>query len=188
MEQIKELRVRIDGLAQLTKELKPVALYRITVDPYKENIEEATIGTFKSPSVNSKEIKKSVDSLYLAKAWLGKMLGELGTENPYGSGYKTIEDIVPTQDVAHQNLSDFLSDGNGGKDWKNKNHIEKVDYLRQEIQKIVEEITKWYTHTPTPTREFAIARTNCYNYLCEAKFWLGFELERVRNNEKDTTE
>jgi hypothetical protein len=34
-----------------------------------------------------------------------------------------------------------------------------------------------------PTREFAIARTNSYNYLSEARLWLGFELQRIKEQE-----
>jgi hypothetical protein len=26
----------------------------------------------------------------------------------------------------------------------------------------------------------SIATTNAFNYLCEARFWLGFELERIK--------
>ena len=87
--QIKELRVKIDGLAQLTKELKPLR------DCGKKECEFC-------PKINSKEIEKAVDSLYLAKAWLGKVLGELGTENPYGSGYKT-KRILYLHKMLHQN-------------------------------------------------------------------------------------
>ena len=34
------------------------------------------------------------------------------------------------------------------------------------------------------SREFAIARTNCYTHLCEARFWLGFELQRIKEEGK----
>ena len=160
--QIKELRVKIDGLAQLTKRLEVLLGYNFN--------ESAVYG-------NTKEIKKSVENLYLSKAWLGKMLGELGTENPYGSGYKTKEDIVPTQDV-NISIQEVFNNS-----MLNRNHIEKVDWLRQEIQAVIKDVSKWYTHTQAPSREFSIARTNTYNYLCEARFWLGFELERIKENE-----
>lgn len=153
-EQIKELRIEIDGLAQLTKE---------------SNTDH--IG-------GSKEMDKTVDSLYLAKAWLGKVLGELGNENPYGSGYKTKEDIVPTQDVSGATTSLHYFE------WKEeKNHIEKVDWLRTEIEKVVNTIKALgRTQERSFTKEFNIARTNSYTHLCEARFWLGFEMERIKNN------
>lgn len=174
-DQIKNLRIRIDSIAQLTKELKPIILYEFSINREEQN---------------SKEIEKAVDSLYLAKSWLGKMLEELGIENPYGSGYKTKEDIVPTQDVKYFASFDIL--------FKDKNHIEKVDWLRTEIEALVKEVIDIFTYLNPPvvnpmfpdvkhrvesfSREYNIARTNSYNHLCEAKFWLGFELGRIRDN------
>jgi hypothetical protein len=166
-EQIKELRVKIDGLYQLTKELKPITGLE----------EQIVIGSNivwdKKAPRNSKQIEDAAHSLIYAKAWLGKCLGELGEENPYKSGYKTVADIEPTADKSGPVVifEDF-------------NHIQKVDWLRTEIQKIIEELTKWYTHSPTPTREFNIARTNAYNHLCEARFALGFELEKIKKENK----
>lgn len=162
-EQIKELRVRIDGLYQLTKELKPLK----GLNYANVYVEE-----------NSKQIEDAAHSLIYAKAWLGKVLGELGAENPYKSGYKTVYDIEPTADVA-KNLTVNVDGG-----WEEMNHIEKVDWLRTEIQTLINELSKWYTHTPTPTREFNIARTNAYNHLCEAKFALGFELQKIKEENK----
>jgi len=164
--QIKKLRVQIDGLAQLTEKLhKPT-------DPNK-NANWVMYTT--------KEVEKTVDNLYLAKAWLGKVLGELGNQNPYGSGYKTKEDIVPTQDVNKGFLHEPLEDE---KPWQCKSHIEKVDWLRTEIEKLVKEIQAIGNppNAPMLNREMSIARTNCFNHLCEAKFWLGFELQRIREN------
>jgi hypothetical protein len=171
-EQIKELRVKIDGLYQLTKELKPIST---------KGIDD---GFFQYPSqnINSKQIEDATHSLIYAKAWLGKVLGELGNENPYGSGYKTVRDIVPTQDKPIEGeINPFTVSRLFFQEY---NHIEKVDWLRTEIQKIIEELIKWYTHSPTPTREFNIARTNAYNHLCEARFALGFELERIKEENK----
>jgi len=187
VKEIKELRVKIDGLAQLAKELKEdivvLDLSTIpnnqTVEEWLENYKKGLIvknssNTFKR---KSKEIEKAVDSLYLAKAWLGKVLGELGTENPYGSGYKTKEDIVPTQDVAPEQL--VVTVGTASASFNSMNHIEKVDWLRQEIQKTIG-IVQTQFDTVGKSREFAIARTNAYTHLSEARFWLGFELEKIK--------
>lgn len=188
-EQIKELRVKCDGLAQLTKELKPI-----------QDWKDGANGLFESFD-NSKEIEKTVDSLYLGKAWLGKVMGELGDENPYGSGYKTKEDIVPTQDVSSvkEMLKEgiaFIQEKHEPINWETANHIEKVDCLRTEIESLVKEVIAIPTginyvesglngegipKTKPFSREFAIARTNCYTHLCEARFWLGFEMERIKN-------
>jgi hypothetical protein len=44
--------------------------------------------------------------------------------------------------------------------------------------------TKKEIPTKDLSREFAIARTNCYTHLCEARFWLGFECERIKNEKQ----
>ena len=155
-QQIKELRVKIDGLAQLTEQLNPVF-------PKDNN------GKF----IHSREIEKSIDNLYLAKAWLGKVLGELGVETPYANDgkRKSVEDIEPTTDVCEETPFDFIQ----------KSHIEKVDYLRQEIQKVIEELFDIKTSGAMLSFKNNINTTNAYNYLCEARFWLGFELSRCRD-------
>jgi hypothetical protein len=123
-EDIKELRVRIDGLAQLTSSLHSVIIYGVGHVPSQwENVQHLGFTKKEGPS---KEIERASESLLLAKAWAGKMLAEIGNENPYGSGYKTKEDIKPTADVAKNLTVDF----DGG--WEEMNHIERVDYLRTE--------------------------------------------------------
>ena len=157
IQQIKELRVRIDGLHQLTKELKPIADW----------IDGAYIEPFEQYS-NSNEIEESVKSLILAKAWLGKLLGELGSENPYSSGKKEVKDIEPTADTSDRDVK-AIYDGS----WSNESHIERVDWLRSEIQKVIDEVVIIEPNT-------SIARLNAYNHLCEAKMWLGFEFARIK--------
>ena len=159
-DKIKELRIKIDGLSQLTKELKP----------FIDGLE----------SSKTMVIYNSTDSLLFAKAWLGKVLAELGTENPYKSGYNSKEDIQPTADVANHN--DKVS-VHYELPYYEMNHIQKVDFIRTEIEKLVLEL-KDLGSPPNPpllNREMSIARTNAYTHLCEAKFWLGFELERIKN-------
>jgi hypothetical protein len=169
-EQIKELRVKLDGLAQLTKEIVPQAYV-------------VGHGSDKVVGFESKELTRCYDSLILAKAWLGKILGELGAENPYKSGYKTVEDIEPAADKHTEiNQTQIFGKEQGliNENYLNYNHIEKVDWLRQEIQSIIDLVIPINIYNQT--REAAVARTNVYNHLCEAKFWLGFELQRIKEN------
>lgn len=190
-EDIKSLRVQIDGLAQLAKALKPIEDVKISY--FEKDFNRATLSSNMpiqgwKDMANSKEIEKCVDSLYLAKAWLGKVLGELGTANPYGSGYKTKEDIVPTQDVASVN-PDVITNGFDLYFWeKESNHIQKVDWLRTEIQKLVPQLD-WTKEYPIndgysewrKDEKIILAMRTSQNHLSEARFWLGFELERLRN-------
>ena len=190
IEQIKNLRVRIDGLAQLTKELRPFEHKGFT--PIYEQFSEGTDGELTKESViylktNSKEIEKAVDNLYLAKAWLGKVLGELGESTPYANDgkRKTVEDIEPTADtdllIGKSLKEGWLVDDNL-EVWAKKSHIEKVDWLREEIEKIC----KFESRLHLMLR--AIARTYfiySHKHLCEAKFWLGFELQRIKEQENN---
>jgi hypothetical protein len=191
-EGIKRLRVKIDGLAQLTKELKPIKTFENTHEHFLDFVMFGE-SVHKEIRFNSKEIDKAVDSLYLAKAWLGKVLGELGADNPYKSGYKTKEDIEPTADTANLDKESklFYNSDNSvlrdavltEDDWNKKNHIEKVDWLRTEISFIssYETGSIFYFNEemyPNANRYF----NNYMDYMSEARFWLGFELERIKNN------
>ena len=163
IQKIKELRVTIDGLAQMTKEMN-------------EN------NTFVGIMNFSIEIRNAHNSLILAKAWLGNLLGVIGEQTPYANDGKR-SDVKDIEPVADKQVWEYFNDN-----WKEKNHIEKVDWLREKINKVIEPIQKdeFIFHQPVKGREAAIARTNCYNHLCEARFHLGFELSRLRDeaNEK----
>ena len=202
MEQkIKELRLKIDGLAQLTKALQKVFVEQGTQDSGflkcldcgeiflysdtcpnehdKKNTEVVQVAY--GFTTHSSQIMKATDSLFLAKAWLGKILGSLGIESPYpkDGSRKTVADIEPTADRA--DLSYYCIEP---LDYEHKSHVEKVDWLRQEISRAVKELVNLeigkFNVTFGLNREIAIARTKSYTHLSEARFWLGFELERVR--------
>jgi hypothetical protein len=209
-EQIKELRVEIDGLAQLCEGLKPIKdgaaihnrlrnldLLSIHSTEYERAVHKAKYEkeydeVIRKTSRNTEEIKEAVKSLKLSKAWLGKVLESLGSKNPYGSGYKTAEDIVPETDKAKtvcgiagipgktirlEAIDTFTINGKVMNEYCQMSHIEKVDWLRTEIKQLVEKLVimqienKAYYNT-------------IYQYLLEARFWLGFELGRVRDESK----
>lgn len=201
-QEIKDLRVKIDGLAQLTKGLKPITTSKYTHVPiFKENRELDYIKANGPVTFieDSEQTKKATDSLYLSKAWLGKVLGELGEDSPYSKDgtRKTVEDIEETADTYLTKTAENLKKSNYDNvpvrpiywhediiqnRFQNWNHIQKVDWLRQEIQNIIEEVKQ--LHTGGISIEYSIARTNSYNYLCESRFQLGFELERIKENDK----
>ena len=222
IEQIKRLRVEIDGLTQLCEGLKPITNYVGGVDPYRDDIIPFVLA---HPSENSQEIKEAVKSLKLSKAWLGKVLERLGRENPYGSGYKTVEDIVPETDKAKtvcgvvgidketprlEAIDTFTLNGKIMNEYSQMSHIEKVDWLRTEIKRLLGKIEK-----PTVTIDVSsikgdfniekyLEEMNKYGvmllgpcvqvqsggidkaaqYLQEARFWLGFELGKIRDESK----
>ena len=155
-QQVKELRVKIDGLAQLVNGL----------------------------SEQSEEIKDSVKSLFLAKAWLGRVLGGLGEGTPYSNDgkRKTVEDIEPAADRKKE-VNEFMAykGGTGERDYVDFNHIEKVDWLREEIQKASEEYKDlWFTKCGDLQ---GFLYSVVYQHLSEARIHLGFELGRVRDGD-----
>lgn len=182
-EEIKELRVKLDGLAQLTEHLQPIVyvLNENELKHYNDLYSESEGILSLEQRYNSKEIEKAYDSLILAKAWLGKILGELGESTPYANDGQrhTVADIEPTADTIKilEAEKAYLSD----KGWSNMNHIEQVDWLREEIDKSSKEFTvinlKLPVGIPNP-----LCVNNFFTHMAEARFWLGFELQRIREN------
>lgn len=219
-EEIKVLRVKIDGLAQLTKNLT-ITYYTIDTkdlenidakevlakfEKYGRDVQPISTPKMDKVVETSKEIEKTHDSLILAKAWLGKILGELGESTPYTNDglRELIGDIEPTADKAilsnglNENTQEGLSQGYfkfsdvvKEEGFKNKNHIERVDWLREEIKSLIEdldniEISIYDLNELRGFKSFLVKKNsvnNVYNYLSEARFWLGFELARIRDNE-----
>src|SRR5690554_1502235 len=212
-EQIKQLRVEIDGLAQLCEGLKPIkdgadihnrlkGLDLLSIHSteseraahkarYRKEYDQAVRETSK----NTNEIKEAVKSLKLSKAWLGKVLGSLG-ENPYKSGYKTVEDIEPEADKAKtvcgtmsidgettprlKAIDTFTLNGKIMSEYSQMSHIEKVDWLRTEMKR-----TAIQLYNTIHFKEIGISEGElAYRYICEARFGLGFELGRLRDESK----
>ena len=184
-EQIKELRIKIDGISQLVKDLKTkktqvdIALKtkQETIDDFLNRVESEKLGV--EIIEQSEQIKKCHDSLILAKAWLGKVLGEIGESTPYANDgkRKTVEDIEPTAGKSDGSRNSFKQVIN----WESANHIEKVDWLREEIKSIF--------HLDIDIEQLHSYGIDCVIYfqhfqkeLSEARFWLGFELERIRES------
>jgi hypothetical protein len=161
-EKIKDMRITIDRLAQLVYGLKPMEILTGIEINSLTGIEdhEPLIG-------RSHEIVSCYKSLLLAKAWLGNSLSVYESESPYkNDGNRHSEnDIEPTDAKADVRSTENTLYGS-------KNHVEKVDYLRQEIKEVTENIG------PLVFKEFQFA----YMHLCEARMRLGFELQRIRES------
>lgn len=153
--------------------------------PIEEVFSQGTDGLLTDKSViylktNSKQIEKAVDSLILAKAWLGKILGELGESTPYANdgNRKTVEDIEPAADT-HKQINETHTFGKEqgiiSEDYLDFTHIEKVDWLREEIDSLLP-IVKGLQADSNYTYLFWFV----IQHLSEARFRLGFELQRIR--------
>jgi hypothetical protein len=159
---IKGLRLNIDGIAQLIHDYN---------------------GQNSCISMRTMQIYEAKKSVLLAKAWLGKVLGLLGQETPYKNdgNRHSVSDIEPTD--ARKDLDYTNIEG-----WKEKNEVEKVDCIRQLIQEVINKLEE-----VKPSKEVIqmasekVGRIvtftgNTHMYLIEARFHLGFELERIRLN------
>lgn len=139
-------------------------------------------------NVRSKELEKCTESLILAKAWLGKVLGTLGQLTPYakdGSRH-SISDIEQTADTAkigRVNEVDAITMGGNlmtADEWSVKNNIEKIDWSRQMIDRILNVVLPYSKRTDNTIAH--VYEDYAHKYLCEARFWLGFELQRIKEN------
>ena len=194
----KELRLDIDGLAQLTGKLKS----DVSITIFDS-------GFWRTTSLHgiSKEIERTTQSLLLAKAWAGKALGIIGEPSPYQNdgNRKEVKDIEPTD--AKQSV--FKDDDISRTTWKEYTHIEKVDWLREEIQKLINDLpdyTIWtelwlqenvFSKCDTMSKEdydtfedeaisqmpeWSLQLSIIFQHLTEARIHLGLELQRMREN------
>lgn len=116
-----------------------------------------------------------LNSLFYGKSWLGKALGELNEKNPYKVDKVIVnpKDIPPTADVA-EGISKLVYD------FMLKGELERIQYLRTKIQDITDYLLR--SHFKCDTELFELSLKNSYSHLSEAKFHLGKELARIRNN------
>ncbi len=143
--EIKKLRVDIDGIFTLCRKLVP-----------------------------SREISLAITSLELSKMWLGKTLKVFGSTNPYPeSKNPSNEKIEPTADASYTGYSERLTEV--GIDWNELSHIQKVKWLRAEIEKI--ECELFILNVNLSNRSIDISYDKCI----EAGMWLGMELGRINN-------
>jgi hypothetical protein len=178
--QITELRIRIDGLAQLVKSLQNQGVLLIdetTIPPdmTREDVVKALSEHTIITKVKYEEIKPShpnlilfscYQSLLLGKAWLGKALASLCPESPY---------IEPAADTHPEIVGE-----------SDKTYIQKIDWLREEIKDIVKECDELqFTDLPDDVEivdRFIDLFDWIHKHLSEARFHLGFELQRIKES------
>lgn len=117
------------------------------------------------------------DRVFLAKAWLGKLLAALGTKNPYAGEekLKSEKEIVPTQDVAVDFDKEFYQ-------FKLLSTLEATVKLRKMIGEVISAIDK------VPSMEVGcedpLHAQFCHNQFevnaSEARFFLGDVLAQIK--------
>ncbi len=210
---IKQIRVRIDSLSQIVKSMQPSHPFgilkfdnRISPDDVQRFIERWKEIKWDSPTVvavnddvefqpipHITNLDKCYDSLMLAKCWNGKLLGELGEESPYKNDgkRKTVEDIEDATDKSlpielKVQINETKPIGSSTRDM---NYIEKIDWLREEIKSILKDIPSVRdiikeTQKPHPVDNIYLFQCLVIQHLSEARFHLGFELEKIKQIEE----
>ena len=158
-DQISEFRIKVDGLAQLTKELKPYTQKGIGILAQIENYPL------------SKELEKAVDSLYLVKAWLGHISEMLKLE--------VNEDNALYSDF-------FPGGGYESGTYENSNHKEKINWIKGEISTLMGDFSQFYQihdmEELSPFKKIGLFNHNTVlKHLIETSFFLDFELKRYNN-------
>lgn len=150
--------------------IKEVVSLRVLIDESMQFV-EASLGKRNDAS----------KSIFKSKAWLGKLLEELGSGNPYATAKPVSKsiDIPPTADVA-QGLAKLVYD------FKLKNDVEQIVFLRAMLESNIKKLNLLKTDMDfvIDKRLAAIAKTQSYVNLCEARFELGRELGILRDKNK----
>lgn len=137
---------------------------------------------------SSPDVAMAKLSLQQSRHWLGKLLGQLGEENPYPNSMELNQTIEPPADVAKP------------EPWPVSDPIEQIKWLRSEIegellilkglrdevvQSLVGNMTTLKGVVPTVAVDLRMLTINmAYIHLTEAKMWLGEELGRNFNGEE----
>jgi hypothetical protein len=176
VEKLKQLRCEFDGIRQIVQSLKPSLAYH-------EKFTVNTVIGSKLPTryKQSEEINKSISSLLMAKAWLGKVLEFIGEKSPYKTNYKNANEIDLPSDTVEEIWKGW-SVGDNAQEIRKLNHIEKVCWLRNKIEEQTQKIIELKNHKHFSNKEVKIAINSVFIHSSESKMWLGFELQRLKEN------
>lgn len=140
-DQIKYYRVKLDGLTQLIKELKPL---------------ESGTEDYPFP-MNSYEVENAYWCLMMSKAWLGIILEDHGGE-------------------ITEDKKDLWGNFFGGKLWSERNHVEKIEYIKEEINSNFKDI-KVLIHSKPSQWTYVVSLEQ---RIMESIMWLDLELKRYK--------
>ncbi len=166
-DKLSKLRLTIDGYYHLVEALNPAEESK---PAYTDSGLEYSIKNPSDSGVTSMPLYECGKSLLLAKAWAGSFLGYLGSDNPYKNNgtRKELKDIEPTDSI-HKVGYPELNDG------LEPTYIQKVDWIRERIKDLVTEIGE------DDEYHGEVYGEQIYIKLTEARFHLGYELEKIRN-------
>lgn len=119
--------------------------------------------------IPSREVSLTFTQLQLTKSWLGKTLGEMDSPNPYPESSNPASSVIePQADVAEALL---LLEGN---------QVEKVKELRSLLSPIIADLK---AKSPLAYSWMKVYIEKAILAAEEAKMWLGWELDRIRETQ-----
>ena len=177
---IKQLRLQLDGLGQMVHNLKPIG----EIKHLGSSLTTDAVDYHARFSANSPEITRAKTDVFFAKGWCGQLLSQLGKPTPYQNDGKreNVEDIEPADD----HISEFEDEASYG----DKNHIQKVDWLRQALGVHKAQVLQWSMspHTYVIYQHALICVQQIWVRLTDARMSLGFEMQRISEEaEKKST-
>jgi len=196
---VKEFRMQVDGLMQLMIE-------------HTSNHPSLTPHSHAQyvPGM-SREVSDAYHSLRMAKAWMGKILEGLSADNPYPKDGQrnNVKDIEPTADVnpvidaiikahpdvkypltkafitLHNETNELEKKQKGLQYYSDLDYIQKIDWLREQMKKVT---IAFLRMNPLPGVLIGKAISNVYSHMSEARFHLGFEFQRMREEHQAVVE
>lgn len=179
---IKELRVKIDGLSQLIKEFGIGYIIRIDKLPNSLKVEEV-IQSLKSngfqlleqdeqplTELNNHNIEKAYDNLILSKEWLGELLFEATDDKANFKEFKPSPELALIKEIT--NYKGFTNEA-------------KIEYLIKEVNKTANSVLELESGKLTEaiwTDYMHEIKLFAYKNLCEARFYLQFELKQLHDD------
>ena len=143
----------------MNKLYEAIHLFRLRVDALSQKV-FVLAGT--------RETKLAYTKLQSAKMWMGKALGEWGSENPYTPGQP-----IPPQDKAEK-----ITHAAGTR-------LEKITVLREEAQNLIDDLQRFVVPQEISARGLVYFEQGIL-HLIEAKMWLGMEVPNIAAEEKTT--
>lgn len=120
------------------------------------------------------------ERLLLSKAWLGEVLAALNSANPYetASRIENKDQIPPTADVHGIEFAEL-------NEFRLKSKLNKVIELRSEIESTVQDLHNTdFGERDVNDDDYKLSSSiyEASKYLKEARFYLGFELAKIRKS------
>lgn len=199
-EQLKDVRIRIDGLSQLVKELNP-EMFILPTSLIPKNIDANDILQFAQQNsqpifieeskesvqkINSTETQKCYESLLLANHWLREFSEEIGGIDISNDtsrtelGKKLYWCRLVEKDKPIALLADTYEEQN---DDPSVTNVEKVTWIADEIKQLthlVLELEGGKLDTAIWTDYMHEVKMFAYKHLSEANFWITLELQRIK--------